>query len=67
MLQIEKLKKVKGNFPVLVGSNIIPKNICKKLIKEISKSKSLECFDSSPISFLNSFATTVIVAKGVPK
>ena len=28
MLRIEKLKKVKGNFPVLVGSNIILKNIC---------------------------------------
>ena len=36
MLQIEKLKKVKGNFPVLVGSNVIPKSICKTLIKEIS-------------------------------
>jgi len=42
MLQIEKLKKVKGNFPVLVGSNIIPKNICKKLIEEISNSKSID-------------------------
>ena len=42
MLQIEKLKKVKGNFPVLVGSNIIPKNICKKLIEEISNSKSFD-------------------------
>ena len=42
MLQIEKLKKVKGNFPVLVGSNIIPKNICKILIEEISNSKSFD-------------------------
>jgi hypothetical protein len=42
MLRIEKLKKVKGNFPVLVGSNIIPKNICKILIKEISNSKSFD-------------------------
>ena len=42
MLQIEKLRKVKGNFPVLAGSNIIPKNICKKLIEEISNSKSFD-------------------------
>ena len=42
MLRIEKLKKVKGNFPVLVGSNVIPKNICKTLIKEISNSKSFD-------------------------
>ena len=42
MLRIEKLKKVKGNFPVLVGSNIIPKSICKILIKEISYSKSFD-------------------------
>ena len=33
----------------------------------INKSRSFECFDFSPISFLNSLATTVIVAKGVPK
>ena len=42
MLRIEKLKKVKGNFPVLVGSNIIPKSICKILIEEISNSKSFD-------------------------
>ncbi len=42
MLKIEKLKKIKSNFPVLIGSNIIPKNICKKLIKEISSSKSFD-------------------------
>jgi hypothetical protein len=42
MLRIEKLRKVKGNFPVLVGSNIIPKNICKILIEEISNSKSFD-------------------------
>ena len=42
MLRIEKLKKVKGNFPVLAGSNVIPKNICKILIKEISNSKSFD-------------------------
>ena len=42
MLQIEKLKKVKGNFPVLVGSNIISKSICKILIEEISNSKSFD-------------------------
>ena len=42
MLKIEKLKKVKGNFPVLVGSDIIPKNICKILIEEISNSKSFD-------------------------
>jgi hypothetical protein len=38
MLRIEKLKKVKSNFPVLVGSHVIPKSICKTLIEEISNS-----------------------------
>ena len=42
MLKIEKLKKIKSNFPVLIGSNIVPKNICKTLIKEISSSKSFD-------------------------
>ncbi|MDC0439517.1 2OG-Fe(II) oxygenase, partial [Candidatus Pelagibacter sp.] len=42
MLKIEKLKKIKSNFPVLVGSNVIPKSICKTLIKEISNSKSFD-------------------------
>ena len=42
MLRIEKLKKLKGNFPVLVGNNIISKNNCKLLIEEISNSKSFD-------------------------
>jgi len=42
MLKIEKLKKIKSNFPVLVGSNIISKNVCKLLIEEISNSKSFD-------------------------
>ena len=42
MLKIEKLKKIKSNFPVLIGNNIIAKNICKTLIKEISSSKSFD-------------------------
>jgi len=42
MLKIEKLKRIKSNFPVLVGSNIVPKNICETLIKEISNSKSFD-------------------------
>ena len=42
MLKIEKLKKIKSNFPVLVGSHVIPKSICKTLIKEISNSKSFD-------------------------
>ena len=42
MLKIEKLKKIKSNFPVLVGSNVIPKSICKILIKEISNSKTFD-------------------------
>jgi hypothetical protein len=29
MLKIEKLKKIKSNFPVLVGSNVIPKVFVK--------------------------------------
>ena len=42
MLKIEKLKKIKSNFPVLVGSNVIPRSICKTLIKEISNSKTFD-------------------------
>jgi len=42
MLKIEKLKRIRSNFPVLQGNNILPKNICISLIKEISSSKSFD-------------------------
>ena len=42
MLKIEKLKKIKSNFPVLVGINVIPRSICKTLIEEISNSKTFD-------------------------
>ena len=42
MLSTNKLKKIKSNFPVLVGDNVVSKNICNLLIKEISKSKSFD-------------------------
>ena len=39
MLKINKLKKIKSNFPVIVGEQIISKKVCNSLIKEISKHK----------------------------
>ena len=42
MLSTNKLKKIKSNFPVLVGDNIVSKSICNLLIKEISNSKSFD-------------------------
>jgi len=42
MLSTNKLKKIKSNFPVLVGDNVVSKKICNLLIKEISNSKSFD-------------------------
>ena len=42
MLKISKLKKVKSNFPIIVGEKIISKKICNYLIDEISKSKNFD-------------------------
>ena len=42
MLSTNKLKKIKSNFPVLVGDNVVSKNICNLLIKEISNFKSFD-------------------------
>ena len=42
MLSTYKLKKIKSNFPVLFGNNVVSKNICNLLIKEISNSKSFD-------------------------
>ena len=42
MIKINRLKKIKSNFPVLVGDNVVSKNICNLLIKEISNSKSFD-------------------------
>ena len=42
MLKINKLKKIKSNFPVIVGEKIISKSVCNSLIKEISNSKNFD-------------------------
>ena len=42
MLSTNKLKRIKSNFPVLVGDNVVSKSICNLLIKEISNSKSFD-------------------------
>ncbi len=42
MLSTNKLKKIKSNFPILVGDNVVSKNFCNLLIKEISNSKSFD-------------------------
>ena len=42
MLRIEKLKKFKNNFPVLVGNKTISNHLCASLIKEISSSETFD-------------------------
>ena len=42
MLKINRLKKIKSNFPVLVGDKVVEKNMCNLLIDEISKSKAFD-------------------------
>ena len=42
MLSTNRLKKIKSNFPVLVGDNVVSKSVCNLLIKEISNSKSFD-------------------------
>ena len=59
MLKIEKLKKIKSNFPVLVGSNVIPRSICKTLIKEISNSKTFDDMIMGGRSRINKGSKTV--------
>ena len=40
MINVNKLKKVKSNFPVMVGKGAISKKDCEKLIDEIQNAKS---------------------------
>ena len=42
MLRIEKFKKFKSNFPILVGKNAISNHLCESLIKEISSSETFD-------------------------
>ena len=42
MLSTQKLKKIKSNFPILVGNNVVSQNICNLLIREISNSKAFD-------------------------
>ncbi len=42
MFKINKLKKIKSNFPVLAGKKVISKEVCNILIKEISNSKTFD-------------------------
>jgi hypothetical protein len=42
MTNINKLKKVKSNYPVLIGKNFISAKDCKKLIKEITITKTFD-------------------------
>ena len=42
MLRVEKLKKFKNNFPVLVGDKTISNHLCASLIKEISSSETFD-------------------------
>jgi len=42
MINVNKLKKVKSNFPVMVGKSAISKKDCEKLIDEIRNAKSFD-------------------------
>ena len=42
MLRVEKLKKFKNNFPILVGNKAISNHFCTSLIKEISSSETFD-------------------------
>ncbi|MDC3074706.1 2OG-Fe(II) oxygenase [Candidatus Pelagibacter sp.] len=42
MLRVEKLKKFKNNFPILVGNEAISNHFCTSLIKEISSSETFD-------------------------
>ena len=42
MLKVEKLKKFKNNFPILVGNKAISNHLCASLIKEISSSETFD-------------------------
>ena len=42
MININKLKKIKSNFPVMISKNALTKKDCKKLISEI---KNTDNFD----------------------
>ena len=43
MLSTNKLKKIKSNFPVLVGDNVVSKSICNLLNTKIYLSFNLIC------------------------
>ena len=42
MINVNKLKKVKSNFPIMVGKGAISKKDCEKLIDEIRNAKSFD-------------------------
>ena len=42
MINVNKLKKVRGNFPVMIGKNVISAKDCKQLIKEITSAKTFD-------------------------
>ena len=42
MINVNKLKKVKSNFPVMVGKGAISRKDCEKLIDEIRNTKSFD-------------------------
>ena len=42
MININKLKKIKSNFPVMIGKNALTKKDCKKLIGEIKNTNNFD-------------------------
>ena len=42
IININNLKKIKSEFPILLGKNFISKKNCEKLINEITNAKSFD-------------------------
>ena len=42
MINVNKLKKVKSNFPVMIGKGAISAKDCERLINEIKNAKSFD-------------------------
>jgi hypothetical protein len=42
MITVNKVKKIKSNFPVMIGKNAISKKDCEKLINKIKNTKTFK-------------------------
>ena len=65
MININKLKKIKSNFPVMIGKNALTKKDCKKLISEIQDTKKFD--DLKLIAFAKRYEEMFNYSKIKPK